>query len=94
MVNVGLYPGVCLFYICLDISEEPWAGTVSRSTVTLGVVYNSVADVLMTIRLVKSHPSDSEPHASPGLSECERRNPLCNVNPKPQVNPVNPKPSM
>ena len=25
--------------------------------------------------LEKSHSSDLEPHASPGLSECERRNP-------------------
>ena len=79
-------PGVCFFYICLYNSAEPWAGTVSRSTVTVGVVYNSVADVLMTIPLVKSHPSDSEPHASPGLSECERRNPkpeTLNLNRKP-----------
>ena len=53
---------------------EPWVGNVPKSTVTLGVVYNSVADVLMTIPLAKSHPSDSEPHASLGLSECERRN--------------------
>ena len=33
----------------------------------------------LTFPLVSSHSTDSEPHASPGLSECERRKPkmLC-----------------
>ena len=34
-----------------------------------------VDSYLRLFPLEKSHSSDLEPHASPGLSECERRNP-------------------
>ena len=41
------------------------------------------------------HSSDLEPHASPGLPECERRNPKTlnpEQTPKPQAETLNPEP--
>ena len=49
----------------------------------------SVFSIIVLYRL--SHFTDPEPHASPGLSECERRNPKpYTLNPKPFLAPSTP----
>ena len=81
-LSVLSVPGGLLVLHFASYSSRALGGKVTKSTVTLGVLYNSVADVIMTIPLAKSHPSGSEPHASPGLSDCERRNSIHNAQSK------------
>ena len=50
---------------------------------------------LISFPLELFHSSDLEPHASPGLPECERRNPKTlnpEQTPKPQAETLNPEP--
>ena len=62
-------------YQLASIESRLWAGCVCSDTVTLCVVQSCCFEVMAWSLLVQFHSSDLEPHASPGLPECERRNP-------------------
>ena len=66
-----------------------------RSLYVLDIFFVAYHSLGHSFLLELFHSSDLEPHASPGLPECERRNPKTlnpEQTPKPQAETLNPKP--